>query len=323
MSVSASQTWAHIGEPVAVTATVKDPTDGDAVVAGCRVQVSLDAGTLLSISNGMRTTATTGYSYTDAGGQVEMSITRDTPGPVTVTVTAHIPTCDASTTSSATVHFYDSESYPVEILFCLDSTDSMRSGGEHSSVPSVKAFLQEMSGMYGIHFRTGVVRFNEPPGSSGADYILTTQERSLSAFTTLQSFIDWLDVGYGPFGGDFPELQLDALHYAAVDMDAHATSPHKYIVLITDNVYHYAGDGSGFTTLTKPGMISELTATGCPVYISVWDPGDAYQLETNDWYGGMTVNAGGFDPSKDGENNPTQPLYPLANLRARILSDLE
>ena len=129
---------------------------------------------------------------------------------------------------------------------------------------------------------------------------------------------------YVPVGGDPPELQLDALHYAAQDMNAYAaTSAHKYIVLITDTTFHYDGDSYGYTGFAKSQIIDALTATECPVYISVWDPDDYYQLETDRWYAGLTVNSGQFDPSKDGQNNPTEPLYPLANLRSRILSDLQ
>lgn len=207
------------------------------------------------------------------------------------------------------------ETQPLtEVFFCLDCTGSMRSGGDHSAVPSVIALLDEMSSVYGVRFRVGCVRFNEGQYEPYIqDSILQSECKSLAQFTTLSAFTEWLNSSYEPEGGDRPELQLDALHFAAQDMSAHAVSPRRYIVLITDSDFH---ENEGGSTVTMVQVVSELTATGCPVFISLWGWSEAS-------YQNLIVNGGAFDPvNPGGTDQPGNWKYPLANLRARILADL-
>jgi len=162
------------------------------------------------------------------------------------------------------------------------------------------------------------VKFNEGeyPGDDAMDM---AQLESLSGFTSVSDFLSgWLDKPYWPNGGDAAELQLDALHLAAQDMNAYSTAenPNRYIVLITDNVFHYLNDGSGTnTTMTKAGVTEELTSSGCRVYISLWEG----YLQLQDTYDGLQVN-GEFDPV-DYEAEELAGIYPLARLRARIMAD--
>jgi len=167
------------------------------------------------------------------------------------------------------------------------------------------------------------VKFNEPDGQFGTDEILvsgsSSQLVSLSAFVRVSSFIStWVNNDYGPDGGDPQELQLDALHIAAQDMNTYSTAgnPSRYIVLITDNVYH---EHEGGSTVWKQDVITELTNSGCKVYISLWvqNPLDPW---LNPYYEGLLVNGGEFDVPR---SNPPDlaHLYPLDNLRARILAN--
>ncbi len=180
-----------------------------------------------------------------------------------------------------------------------------------------------MTNTYGVQFRVGGIKFNNPYEGDGTDSIEMDSSgnptarvfTSLSGFQSVAGFDSWVDNGYDPSGGDSPELQLDALHYAAQDMDAYSTpnNPNRYIVLITDSNYHYSGDGYGASTLTEDGESQELTSSGCQVYISLWE--DAYH---ND-YTSLVVNGGQFDPSNFAGTDQGNWKYPLANLRSRIL----
>ena len=152
----------------------------------------------------------------------------------------------------------------------------------------------------------------------------TAEKRSLSQFTTLTAFVNWLGTSYRPNGGDDPELQLDALHYAALDMD-NAVSPLKYIVLITDNTYH---NNEGGSTVSLTQVNSELTTSGCPVFLSLWElptgVGWLYDPTAQDpkAYNEVVLNEGEVDmPNYIGTDVPGSWKYPLAALRARILPD--
>lgn len=143
----------------------------------------------------------------------------------------------------------------------------------------------------------------------------------MDSFTTITNFISsWVYNGYSPDGGDPAELQLDALHLAALDMNEYSTpdNPNRYIVLITDNVFHQNECGS---EVTKSQVINELTASGCRVYISLWEETPTSTNFRDYWYNGLNVNTGEFDPTNYSIGIPVEDLYPLAKLRARIIAD--
>ena len=256
LSIVASPKWAALGQSVALKATLTT-NDGQAVPQQ-RVEFAILDG------NGELTQA---FGTTDSDGIARSAVSSSTVGWVTVGASATDPG-GCLLEASTKVNFQNTSALHVDIFLCLDSTGSMRTGGDHSAIPSVKAFLQEMNANYGITFRVGVVRFNEGAVDAVTDYIADAQKRSLGQFTSVASIVSWLDTYYGPDGGDGPELQLDALHFAAQDMAANAVSNRKYILLITDTIYH---EDEGGSLVTKPQVISELIAAGCPVYISLWD----------------------------------------------------
>lgn len=119
----------------------------------------------------------------------------------------------------------------------------------------------------GVQFRLGGMKFNEGDYLIG-DYL---ELSSMNSFANVTSFISgWVYDSYGPNGGDGEELQLDALHIAAEDMNLCSTpgNANRYIVLITDDTFHendydpLTGYGSQYT---KAGVLGELTSpdAGC------------------------------------------------------------
>lgn len=301
LTVTAVPNWIPLGQSVAVEAQLT--LNGGSAVAGQNVEFVVAEGSgQLSQSSGV----------TDAGGIARTTLTAQAPGWITVQASLLDP-CGGVLEYSARANFRDPNAMLVDIFFCLDSTGSMRSGGDHSAIPSVKAFLEQMSSQFGVEFRAGLVKFNEGIVDVIPDYISDSQKLSLSRFSTTDAFIASLSAYYGPDGGDGPELQLDALHYAALDMATNALSSRKYIVLITDTTYH---DNEGGSKISKAQVIQELTASGCPVFVSLWDE------SVRGAYSDLLVNGGEFDvPNLVGNDQPGNYRYPLEALRARILAE--
>ena len=322
LTITSEPAYAPIGDPVTVTAHVVDVVTNQAAV-GCRADISIDAGEIVSISpdGHVNQPPTSGYGMTNAGGEVEAVIRRLDAGFVHANAT--IMRCDKTVARATRIGFF-STATPVDIFFCLDCTGSMwGNGDDHGAQPSVKAFLTEMSSTYGIQFRVGGVKFNGPSicwydavdsfDRDGNGNLTQVAFRSLGVFQNLAGITQWIENGYSPDGCDPYELQLDALHYAALDVNAYASSSRKYIVLITDNKYHNHEGGS---TVWKDDVRNDLIATGCPVYISLWN--DAFH---ND-YTQLIVNGGAFDPANSsGTDQSGNWKFPLTELRSRILSE--
>ena len=312
---------APMGSASTVTATVLDPVTGNTIM-GWRVDFALTAGEISSIYNHDSAVGTvdippvTGNGYTGNNGKVYADITRSTRGAVTVTAQTDNSCETGQVTVTTDVPFYD-PNVPIEIFFCLDATGSMGGRGGHRAVESVEKFLNDMVSE-AVYLRVlGGVKFNEPSGGGSCnDSIDIDQFISLDSFTSVADFINvWVKNGYAPDGGDNPELQLDALQLGVQDMNAYSTpsNPNRYIVLITDDVFHENTCGS---TVTEGDVIDELTASGCRVYISLWeDPSDPW---LDSYYDDLLVNGGEFDPCNY-YTPETGAKYPLARLRARIL----
>ena len=308
--------WVLQGNPASVTP--KLTLDGATPVSGQSITLTTDHGSFNPHDTGnlQRYTATTNSS-----GEISTTITVS-QAPVTATIigtTYAVPNNeDYKVTGSGTVRVLTSApTTPCEIFFCLDCTGSMAAGGDHTATDSVEKFLSDLQGV-GVIFKLGGVKFNE----GSPDYIQldpsNTQLASLGAFAGVASFIStWVNNDYGPDGGDPQELQLDALHIAAQDMNAHSTpgNPNRYIVLITDNIYH---EHEGGSTVWKQDVVAELTNSGCKVYISLWevDPANPQLVGP---YEDLLVNTGEFDaPNQD--TRFVEDMYPLDKLRVRILA---
>jgi len=238
-----------------------------------------------------------------------------------VEVKAWTPDGAGGTSESRLVFwFYDAARTPVDLFLCVDCTFSMELTG-HSAEASIQALLDYLVS-HGVRLRAGGVKFDlgvDMDGQIATDYIEEDEKRPFDWFDDLDGFTYWwLADGYSANGGDWPELQLDALDYAAQEMNAHATDSRKFIVLVTDDVYHYLGDGYLASTETKQGVTDALTASGCSVFISLWDTYDSTHTYLQSyWYSGLAVNNGGFDAA-DYETT-TNIKYPFVGLKASIL----
>lgn len=302
IDATASTKWAPLGQAISIQALLAD--NNGVGIPQQRVTFAITEGNG-HLTRSVDTTGSDGIAHT--------SVTSNSIGWVTITASV-TDQCEGVLQATARINFQDTDTLHVDIILCLDSTGSMRSGGDHSAIPSVEAFLNEMTATYGIQFRIGAVRFNEGIADLVPDHIADSQKLSLGQFTSVASITNWLDTYYAPDGGDGPELQLDALHYAGEDLDANATSVRKYILLITDTNYH---ENEGGSLVTKSQVISELTDIGCPVYISLWNEQNCRQ-----YYSDLVVNGGEIDsPNPGGTDLPGNYKYPLARLRSRILSD--
>ncbi len=308
--LTASQVWAEAGQSIQVTATVKDkagnPLAGETVAFSILPPAAIcDPPTAQTDANGI---AETDVSFSSGGRVV-----------VTASVSDDCGTFEAF----KKLTFCGPNLPPVDMFFVLDCTANMWVGpGYHGGQESVKAFVTEMTNDYGIPIRAGGVKLNDPVPwwDSSPDSVNMAEFASISTFSNISSFIsEWLDDGYQPRGGDGRDLQLDGLHYAAQDMILHSTSSRRYIVLVSDYLYH-AADIDGLSPYTASGIAAELSsADPSPgeqflVYISLWSTADPAS------YQGM-LNGGEFDPpNASGDDTPGNWKYPLARLRAAILN---
>lgn len=307
--------WTLPGGRVVVTAKLMN---GTTPVVGQSITLMADQG--LFDNDQMIYTANT-----DANGEITTGLTVGLQYPSTATVTASTTgpaPCSASYLVAKEVKVVSQNpTTPVEIFFCLDCTGSMDAEGEHRATASVEKFLNDLKTM-GVNFKLGGVKFNEPGEIYPYEVIdVANQFKSLNNFTTVNNFISgYVNNGYSPNGGDWPELQLDALHLAVEDMSEYSTpgNPNRYIVLITDYWFHQNEGGS---EVTKGQVINELTASGCSVYISLWEESEFSTYLRDNWYCGLNVNGGEFDPANYELSAEIKDKYPLANLRDRIIAN--
>lgn len=306
---------------IKVTIRVFD-TVANQYVHNCRVNISLDAGEILSVTRDTQLASWTQdsgivstYGETDANGVIEVNLTRAAAGAVTLTAQVD-NSCNAESTR---VVFHNPGLPPVEIFFCIDSTSSMGDDqfGEHRATDSVAKFLNDMVAAGVTFSRLGGVKFNEGEGGTiCTDQITVTQFRSLNAFTTVGAFIsNWVKNGYATAGGDSDELQLDSLQLAAKDMKTYSdpANPHRYIVLITDNRYHEGGCGAH---VSRSEVVDELVTSGCSVYISLFD---LYLPDLTATYSGLNVSGGTIESAQ--YYAPLPDIYPLTALRQHIMGN--
>ncbi len=195
-------------------------------------------------------------------------------------------------------------------------------------------------------FRFGGLKFNGPLDSDGQytpDYLQSSELTDLGAITSAGIFINnWVNDNYSPGGGDKPELQLDALDSAAADMNAHSTpgNSNRYIVLVTDDVFHFLNDqtvcytgpqesfgGSSKQVLGSTGVIADLQNSGCKVYISLYDVGGNPRVEEynsqyttlQQVYTGLDVS-GNFDTVKVNDSDLST-MYTFDKLKAQITAN--
>lgn len=316
LKVTVSPFWTVTGSaPPTVKATLT-LDDGTTVVTGQSVTLTTNQGHFAN-------NQTSYTANTNSSGEISTTLTvTNCPVTATVTGTTIALPCNCTFTDSGTLRVVCQQpTTPVEIFFCLDSTGSMQgTGGDHRAIESVQKFLDDLYAN-NVILKLGGVKFNDPYSGAGTDNIDMAQFTSLNSFSSVTGFISsWLNNGYSPDGYDAAELQLDALHLAAQDVNAYSTAgnPNRYIVLITDNVFH---ENEGGSSVTKSQVTTELTNSGARVYISLWEQTAESTYLQDQVYNGLAVNAGEFDQANRVPSAAIEDKYPLARLRARVMTD--
>ena len=134
-------------------------------------------------------------------------------------------------------------SVPVDIVFVIDQTGSMR-----QEVNEVKQNIAEFTArlaIKGIDYRLGLITFSD------------RVERRKELVEDVNTFISWIDQLTIGGGGDDNENALEGL--AEATSLRYRQSAQKVFILITDAMYHVAGDhGDGKTDYTTRTMVELL-----------------------------------------------------------------
>ncbi len=252
-------------------------------------------------------------------GYLRTTLTVGAPCPDTITVMASTANpCegpDVVATSALDVRCYwDDFETMLSIYFCIDATGSMgQEGVQANPATDLEDLLRDLMAA-GYSLRLAGTKFNEAGGAQAE------QTRSFTTFTSAQRFIDdFINDKFEAYGGgDYPELQLDALVTGATELAQHGAGQH-IVILVTDSTYHYRGDppGSEQSLYTKAETISALQAASAATYIGFYsmcndcvtgpDPYcDEYAVYIGLDVGGAIecVNLGG-----------PPPIYPFLSLR--------
>jgi len=238
LTVTTPRFWTE--KDTATTVTVRLTACGNAPVSGQTVTLTVNQGTI-----GGSTTFT---GVTNADGEVTAPLlVSSCPAKVKVTASVTSPECSTPLQTSALVDVLCPGVLPTaDVVMCLDRTASMADGG-----------IAELSSLARCLAASGVsVRFGGIAYGDSVDY-----QKALTS--DVDAFCAWLETvpNTERAGGDAPEDSLDAL------MAACTMAPGGCIVLATDDRFHYAGDGSGFTTLSEQDVVDALRAAGCRVFI--------------------------------------------------------
>lgn len=292
---------------------------------GTVVHISLDYGVLLSIANydtppvaGVITSDKEGYGYTDAQGQMLISLTRSDSGKVTATASVDGTCPDHHTTVSDRAVFYEimGPSVGTDVLFVLDYSGSML--GHEASYPSdgsVQRLVREICGSM-INVRFGAVAWNDQA---------TPNKRSINDFAGLNAvndFCAWVSqFSANVYSGT--SAQVAALNAAAADLEAYSQpGSRRFIVYVTD-------DGIGTMDMvireSLVQRLEEVTSPNGGVFISLWESNagilNSYYSKyftLNPLYPSLAVY-GDFDPTNYPNTSPSNQRYLFTLLKARIL----
>ncbi|MCE5322819.1 right-handed parallel beta-helix repeat-containing protein [bacterium] len=307
--LSPALSWAFTGSVVCLNAALTFP------VGGVRVNFSIDAGQIVSISPGgyIDPGGQSGYGFSDSNGVVNIYITRADVGDVNVT--AYVSQCGGISEDEAKVCFYDPNT-PSDVVFVVDRSGSMQG---HEASASIESFVRDVYSAIPDP-RFGAVMFNEG----------TPISRSISLFTgedAVDAFCEWVN-SFSAEGET--DANIDALNLAAQDLEDNlSTSRRRFVVYVTD-----AGEeacDSATERLQLVQRLDALTATkGSGVFVSLWE--DPYSIPrplydfysfgfTNDpAYLSLAVN-GAFDSIDWNNQNPAS-RYLFDNLKNRVLYGL-
>ncbi|MFC2085478.1 VWA domain-containing protein [Bacteroidota bacterium] len=144
----------------------------------------------------------------------------------------------------------------ADIVFVFDETGSM--GNEIAVMKSFASTFTTMISSNGIDARYALISFKDV-------------EEMVQIFTSdallFQNAVNYL-VADG--GGDLPEVSLDAC-MLAINGLTYRPGAQKIIILVTDAITHYLGDGSGFSDYTMTDVIIALLTNGITVFAAAPD----------------------------------------------------
>ena len=241
LQIETAHFWIYQNEQYSVTAKL---TRLDGVpVDSHSVTLQTDTG----LFNG---TSAQHTACTNGDGEISATLVIGTcPGTATITASTDVPQCNDPVTTSKLLQVLCPNTTPTaDLVFCIDSTMSMRYGGENNLAYAGMTELCECAAASGAIVRYGGVKFG--------DVISDT----FSMSTDKAAFLEWLaefDNAYDG-GGDGPENPLAALEAAA------AMAPGCFIALATDDLYH---QDDAVTELTAAEVAADLAAAGCRVFI--------------------------------------------------------
>ncbi len=142
-------------------------------------------------------------------------------------------------------------SLPIDIVFVIDQTGSMRKVVGEVKV-NVEEFIRKLA-MKGIDSRLGLITFSD------------RVERRKDFTNDVKKFIAWIDGLSVAGGGDDNENALEGLHDAA--QLKFRNQAQRILILITDAMFHQAGDhGDGTTTFTTQIMSNFLVKNTIRLY---------------------------------------------------------
>ncbi|MFP4458829.1 MAG: gliding motility-associated C-terminal domain-containing protein [Candidatus Zixiibacteriota bacterium] len=171
----------------------------------------------------------------------------------------------------------------VDIVWSLDTSGSM--GGEISGVRSaIGSFISELDAR-GYDYRFGAACFGDrpprlwdfDPGTPGFQMTSNSSE-----------FVTRLNATGVSGGGDWPEVQLDAIAHSITDYDWRPDAM-RVIITFTDAPYHERGDGSGFSDYLDSEVYSMVMSTGTVVFFAH----DCSDAGASAWYTSVAEDSGG------------------------------
>ena len=139
----------------------------------------------------------------------------------------------------------------TDVIFLVDNTGSMG-----SCINNVKNNLTGFAvGLSNCDVRYGVYEYGDTSEYAGTAYPMTTNANDVIGI------LGGIKPGANrPSGGDGPESALEGIECALNFPFRDGAT--KEIILLTDADYHYAGDGSGVSSLTSEGIKAAIEAKG-------------------------------------------------------------
>ncbi len=160
-----------------------------------------------------------------------------------------------------------SNNIPVDIIFVIDQTGSMRQ--EVNEVKTnIAEFTQRLS-IKGVDYRLGLVTFSDKV------------EKSKGFTEDVNRFISWIDEMSIGGGGDDNENALEGLYEAGNYL--YRLAAQRIVILITDAMYHQKGDrGDGVTQFNTATMARFLQEKNMRLFAITPPTMPEYQVLVNE-----------------------------------------